>query len=80
MHSVLGTFSIREGEWKLIVGRGSGGFSMPKRINPKINEPAGQLYNIKTDPLETKNVYNEHLDIVERLTIHLEQIKKNGKS
>ena len=41
--------AIRQGNWKLIPGLGSGGFSKPSTVKPKKGEPAGQLYNLKND-------------------------------
>jgi len=54
-HSLSGMFSIRRGNWKLILGRGSGGFTKPKTIKPKPGEPKGQLYNLAEDPAEAQN-------------------------
>lgn len=79
-HSVAGVFAIRKGNWKLIVGRGSGGFSRPRIIKPKPGEPTGQLYNLGEDLGETKNVYHEHPEVVKELTELLEQWKKSGRS
>jgi arylsulfatase A len=71
-HSLSGVFAIREGPWKMIPHRGSGGFSQPKALDPlKEGGPAGQLYNLETDPAETLNVYAEHPDIVKRLSQQL---------
>ncbi len=79
-HSVSGVFAIRQGSWKLIVGRGSGGFSSPRIYRPKRGEPKGQLYNLTDDPSESKNLYQQHPEIVERLTKLLEQTKRQGRS
>jgi len=79
-HSGGGMFSIRQGQWKLVQGRGSGGFSEPKFIKPKQSEPKGQLYNLDKDPAETNNVWSQHPEIVERLTKLLEKYKKEGRS
>ena len=75
-----GFFAIRQGRWKLILGRGSGGFSKPRRIRPKPGEPKGQLYDMANDPGERNNVYKDHPDIVDRLTKLLEKYKKQGRS
>lgn len=75
-HSAQGLFSIRQGEWKLIAGRGSGGFSNPAKITPGPGEPAGELYNLKTDPHEDRNLYVERPDIVARLTEGLEKLQR----
>lgn len=72
-HSVAGMFAIREGKWKLILGNGSGGREKPR------GEPfAGpfQLYNIETDVAESKNVAEEHPDVVARLTAALHTIRE----
>ena len=72
-HSHRGIFAIRMGEWKYVVERGSGGFSAPLRI-PNIT--GGQLFNLKTDPRETKNVYAENPEVVARLAKRLESIQR----
>ena len=56
-HSLHGIFALRKGDWKLIEGRGSGGFTRPRNLESK--NPAGQLYNLKTDSQETANLYEE---------------------
>ncbi|MDD4786430.1 MAG: arylsulfatase [Pirellulales bacterium] len=67
-HSYTGAFAIRQGPWKLIPARGSGGFTQPRTLDPaKDGGPAGQLYHLESDPSETRNVYAEHPDVVERL-------------
>lgn len=79
-HSLRGEFAIEQGDWKLMLHRGSGGFSIPREVRPKPGEPDGQLYNLRTDPQETRNVYAEHPDIVERLSRLLEKIQREGRS
>jgi len=72
--------TIRSGDWKLITGLGSGGFSKPKHRQPDPGEPVGQLYNMADDPGETTNLYSRHPEIVQRLTTELEAIVANGRS
>lgn len=79
-HSGSGVFSIRRGRWKLILGRGSGGFSTPQHIRPKPAEPQGQLYDLAKDPAETRNLWAQHPEIVQRLTNLLNKYKKDGRS
>jgi len=79
-HSGDGLFAIRMGDWKLIEGLGSGGFTAPKSIKPKDGEPIGQLYNLKDDPAESKNLYAEKPEIVAKLTQRLNAIRDNGRS
>lgn len=78
--SFRGVFAIRQGHWKLIPEhRGSGGFSQPRQLDPtREGGPPGQLYNLKDDPSETRNVYDEHLDVVERLKSLLTEIQKRN--
>lgn len=74
-HSSRGMFAIRSGDWKLVEGRGSGGFSEPVFYDPLPGEALGQLFNIKTDPSETVNLYLEEPEIVKLLTHKLDSIK-----
>jgi hypothetical protein len=73
-------FAIRQGKWKLILGRGSGGFTKPSRVKPKPGEPRGQLYDLNKDPAETNNVWAQHPGIVQRLTNLLEKYRKQDYS
>ena len=72
--------TFRSGDWKLITGLGSGGFSKPNRIKPGPNDPQGQLYNLAEDLSETTNLYEKHPEIVARLTAELKKVVDNGRS
>ena len=75
-HSLWGVFAIRQGPWKLIPHRGSGGFTMPRELDPAVEGgPPGQLYHLQSDPSETRNVYDDHPAIVDRLTRLLEAVQ-----
>ena len=78
-HSGSGLFCVRQGRWKLILGLGAGGFSGGPR-KPLKGEPDGQLYDLVDDPGEAKNVYDQHPEIVKKLTGLLEQYKDSGRS
>ncbi len=67
MHSGSGFKTLRAGDWKLIDGLGSGGFSEPKKIRPQPGQAAQQLYNLKVDPSESRDLAEEHPEIVQRL-------------
>lgn len=73
--SSIGYFAIRIGDWKLIQGLGSGGFTVPKQINPKTGEAKGQLYNLAEDPHEDKNLYDQFPEKVKTMTEMLMQIR-----
>jgi arylsulfatase A-like enzyme len=79
-HSANGIFAIRQGDWKLVLGRGSGGFTAPVKIDPKPGEPTVELYNLKADPHEDKNVYDSHPQIVTRLSALLKKYQDDGRS
>jgi len=73
-----GMFSIREGNWKLELGLGSGGFTPPVEVEPAADGVKGQLYNLADDPHEIYNLWAQRPDIVARLTKLLEQYKESG--
>ena len=79
-HSANGTFAIRQGAWKLIQGLGSGGFSSPQTLEPSLDGPKGQLYNLDDDPSETNNLYLEQPECVEQLTKLLDTYQDQGYS
>lgn len=78
-HSVDGYFAIRQGPWKLVLCRGSGGWSLPEKKVPK-DAPPGQLYNMHDDVGEKVNLYDERPDVVKKLTELLEKYKRQGYS
>lgn len=79
-HSLDGMFAIRDGDWKLIEGLGSGGFTSPQREDAAAGEVSVQLYNLKDDPSETTNVAAENPEVVARLTATLNEFRDNGRS
>lgn len=79
-HSASGLFSIRVGEWKLVEGRGSGGFSEPVTLKPAAGEPEGELYNLRKDPHEDRNLYLQRPAEVKRLRALLHEWRERGSS
>ncbi|MGB7158630.1 MAG: arylsulfatase [Tepidisphaeraceae bacterium] len=79
-HSIDGSFAIRQGDWKLVLCRGSGGWSLREPAATKQNLPPAQLYNLREDPGETKNVAAEHADLVDGLTALLKKYRDDGRS
>jgi arylsulfatase A-like enzyme len=79
-HSENGTFAIRQGNWKLILdNKTSGGWVEPAGERSQPGSP-GQLYNLESDPYEESDLWEEHQDIVERLSRLLEKYKSEGRS
>jgi len=80
-HSINGSFSIRQGPWKLELCAGSGGWSEPKpgsaaaKLLPRV-----QLYDLSADVGEKQNVEAAHPEVVARLTQLLEKYVADGRS
>ncbi len=79
-HSSMGMFSIRRGNWKLNLGRGSGGFSSPQKVVVKPGEPAGELFDLAADPSESADLYSKRPEKVAELTALLDRYKAEGRS
>ena len=77
-HSVFGMFALREARWKLIFGRGSGGSSEPRSIDPAPGEALGQLYDMVADVSETDNVWLAQPDLVDRMTALFDRYRRQG--
>ena len=80
------TLSIRRGDWKYLDHTGSGGnrYETDPGLKPYYlsTGPDGlnQLYNLATDPGETKNLILEHPEIAAELKTLLQQSKATGRS
>ena len=87
-HSIKGAFAIRDGDWKLVIAHGSGGWTpqgeryrIKRKKYPKVNKKIKhQLYNLKNDVGEYKNLAKQHPEIVKRLRKLLNEDIKNGRS
>ena len=80
-HSISGHFAYRLGPWKLLLARGSGGWTAPKeKAAIKSGAPVAQLYDMESDPSETTNLYESKPEIVHQLLAQLESDVKRGRS
>src|SRR5262249_38733694 len=79
-HSGGGMYAIRQGDWKLIDGLGSGGFSAPHTEKPKPGGPKGKLYDLAKDRAERENLYDKEPAVVKRLSALLTKYKEQGHS
>ena len=81
-HSINGSFAIRKGDWKLNMCPGSGGWSAPRPDDKEAIRglPRIQLYNLKEDPSETRNLQESHPEKVEELKALLTKYIQDGRS
>lgn len=70
-HSSAGTFAIRHGQWKLVLGSGSGGRLQPKG---KAFERPYQLFELSNDLGEQNNLIDQHREIESKLIKEFELI------
>ena len=78
-HSIYGMFAVREREWKLVLCKGSGGWTLEEKDVPA-GAPPMQLYNLREDPSETRNLWAEQPEVVERLLHTLAECRRAGRS
>jgi len=81
--------SIREGKWKYLDHKGSGGNNYDRddewsmkvyKLEDTDPDAPGQLYDLDSDPGERVNLYNKHPEIVAKLKGKLEEFKNSGRS
>ncbi|MGJ8654562.1 MAG: sulfatase family protein [Opitutaceae bacterium] len=78
-HSVSGHFAYREGKYKLILAKGSGGWTSPTEKQAK-KGPVGQLYDLEADPGERNNLYESNPETVERLLAQFTEYVNAGST
>jgi len=76
--SVNGNLAIRKGDWKLLMTPGSGGWSFPRPGREEEGLPPVQLFNMKDDPSEQKDLQAEYPEIVKELTELLKKYIEDG--
>ncbi|MDG0964290.1 MAG: arylsulfatase [Opitutales bacterium] len=79
-HSISGHFAYRQGPWKLLLAKASGGWTSPNERQAPAGSSVGQLYNMSTDLGEKKNLYKEKPEMVASLLALLEKDIKRGRS
>jgi arylsulfatase A len=79
-HSIDGSFSIRKGHWKLEMCAGSGGWSYPRSGTECEGLPPIQLYDLREDVGERRNVCAENPGTVEALKALLTRYVQDGRS
>lgn len=80
-HSINGSFALRQGDWKLCLCPGSGGWSAPRPGSPgEKGLHHVQLFNLKADIGEQTNLAMMHTDVVTRMTQQLEALGTAGRT
>ncbi len=79
-HSFSGHFAYRQGKWKLLLAKGSGGWSEPTEDQMPADALHAQLYDMEADPGETTNLYASHPEVAERLLQQLMSDVARGRS
>ena len=67
--------AVRSGKWKLAIERQS--FGMGMKQEPEDLQLGNRLYNLDTDLGETKSVFDQHPDVVEKLRAMAEKMKED---
>lgn len=81
MQSGNGSYTVRDGRWKLCLAPGSGGLSAPRPGSPEEKGlPPVQLFDLQEDPRERTNLQARHPEIVTRLTALLDEYRASGRS
>lgn len=83
-HTANGEFAIRQGEWVFIDAPTGMNTKEPewfrKQRGYTLHSLPGELYNLKQDLAERKNLYAERPDVVGKLKALLERYKREGRS
>lgn len=77
-HSLAGMFALRQGDWKMMEGRGSGGFTKPRKMTGAKGSPPGQLYHLGRDSRETTNVWSENPETIEAMSELLNAVREGS--
>ena len=79
-HSISGHFAYRQGKWKLLLAKASGGWTSPKENQAGADAPQAQLYDMENDPGEKNNLHLSHPEVAQRLLANLTVDVQNGRS
>ncbi|MCO8121278.1 arylsulfatase [Stieleria sp. TO1_6] len=79
--------AIRQGKWMYLAHQGSGGNNYAKhkllqeyQLPNNAPQAPGQLYDLESDPGETRNLYHEYPAIVNKLQQQLDSTLESGRS
>ncbi|MGE0143924.1 MAG: arylsulfatase [Planctomycetota bacterium] len=78
LHSLDGTFALRAGDWVMIEGLGSGGFTVPVRKAPQPGEPEVQLFDLAGDPAQRNDRSRDEPVRIARMRTRLASIRSGS--
>ncbi|SMP55667.1 Arylsulfatase A [Neorhodopirellula lusitana] len=80
-HSISGHFAYRQGKWKLLLAKGSGGWTAPnEKAAANGGAPVAQLYDMESDPGETANLYTSQPEVAASLLAQMKADIDRGRS
>lgn len=79
-HSIAGKFAVRDDRWKLVLCPGSGGWTLNDAEAARAGLPLVQLYDMRSDPGETRNLQAVNQDKVKELLGLLRKHVADGRS
>jgi arylsulfatase A len=79
-HSISGHFAYRQGKWKLLLAKASGGWTSPRENQAKAGSAPAQLYDMDADVGERKNLYFEEPEVAKKLLALLKEDVQRGRS
>ena len=79
-HSFSGHFAYRSGRWKLLLAKGSGGWSSPKEGEMPKTAAKVQLYDMTADLGEQTNLHEQNPEVVQNLLAQLTTDVERGRS
>lgn len=79
VHSSDGVFAVRRGDWKWIEGRPVDDIK-PGARKARADEFKPQLYNLRDDPAETRDLISQHPEIAQQLESLLGKYRSDGFS
>lgn len=88
-HTINGKLAITEGDWKLIVAKGSGGWTpagaryqltKKSKKQPRAHEAEMGLYHLADDVGEYHNLFEQHPEVATRLMDRLKNDVARGRS
>ena len=74
-HSGAGYFAVRDGRWKLLLGRGPQG---KRRVAN--GQLLYELYDLERDPGEQENLAKQHPAVVDQLVQRITELVEDGRS